>query len=260
MLHANGQTEAAHRVFTALRESAPEPATVADFDAAVYEAQALLAEGRPNEAIAVALRFSDEAPRFAAMFAPNGIRWATQLAQAYALTGKDNEAQAVLDRLRGFKLRFNGDPFASFDYALALAGVRQAQERQQEAWDLLRPHVQAADFTPAVFDRSYLEAQIRAAQLLLALGQPGAALASAEAAQAHLKQQRTGKHPFLFAELLAAQGAAMLASGQNEAGAKTLREALALMRAHHDQGSEATSEAERLLRKAEATRKLGSAT
>ncbi|MEZ5532541.1 MAG: protein kinase [Steroidobacteraceae bacterium] len=216
-LHSNGRVAEAHAQFARIAaDKPPGPETIADFDAAVYEASAYLSEGDPARAIGrlepYAARFAEFGPRYV----PNGWRFAYELAYAQALQGAIPAARRTLALARELPPHYGVTADTSHDCAIEGAGIELLAGDPASAARLLEPVLVALADEPSEYDALYVRAKLRAAEIDLARTppQPWSALTAARAARAHLQSRAgPGTLPLLEARARALEGKAQHALG-----------------------------------------------
>jgi eukaryotic-like serine/threonine-protein kinase len=258
-LHRSGKREAAHAEFAALRTLADGKKTVADFDAAVYEAKAFVTEGLPREAINILLPFSDRLIEFGRRFYPNGVEWATTLATAYSLEGDFAKADAALTRIAeiptNYSLGAEKLDVYQFDVAgLALARGDYARARKVLAADDPSDNDEANIYTDKALHTDLRQAEIDVAEAMtLAAGADTmrkSALMRAERAMRLLeKHAPQDGMPYKSAYAHYVLGVALKVNGRREEGKAKLNHAIALMREFHGANSFWLKQAENALAK-----------
>lgn len=257
-LHDAGRRAEAHQEFARLRNSASEVKTVADFEGAVYEAQAYVAEGLAAEAIATLRPYGDKFTELGKRFYPNGVAWATTLAAAYGMRGEFRLAEAALARIADIPTQYSIDARRIGQYKFDVAGLRLAQGRYDEALAVLTYSEFAGDRFESEFDDVAFAANLRRAEIELALANQNAAeahslravaLSRATRTMTHLTQQSTiDAMPYASAYALMVTGMALKANDERAEGNAMLQRAIVMMRERHDAQSPWLAQAVRALK------------
>jgi eukaryotic-like serine/threonine-protein kinase len=256
-LHDAGKRAEAHREFANLRNSASTVKTVSDFEGAVYEAQAYVAEGMPAEAISTLRPYADKFAELGKRFYPNGVAWATTLAAAHGMRGEFKPAEAALARIAEIPAQYSIDARRLGFYKFDVTGLRLAQGRYDEALAVLTYNEFAGEKFENAFDDVAFAANLRRAEIELALANQNlaeanslraAALSRAERAMAHMKKYSTiDAMPYASAYALMVTGMALKANDNRAEGNAMLQRSIALMRELHDAKSPWLARAEQAL-------------
>ena len=235
-LNNAGRLSEARGVMDALAQTMPagtDP-TIADFDATVYQAFALLETGGEREAQQTLERFRESWLRFGRRFGPNGSRWVVELALAQALQGDGASARTTLQRIAELPSHYGAALTSSPEYLAEVAGIELAMGDTAAAKRGLDGAVDAMRALPERFSFSYVRLRMQAAQVALASGEPQRALDYADTALRHLRTHAdAGGFPLLEARVLAARGQSLLALGKSADARADLEAAIAIMRQLH---------------------------
>jgi tetratricopeptide (TPR) repeat protein len=208
--------------------------TIAEFDASVYQAFALLDAGRPAAAQRVLERFEQDWADFGKRFAPNGRRWVAQLAFAHAMQGRRAQAREALALIGRLPPTFyQSDITVSAEYLAELLWIELAIGDEAATREVLKKAADALASDPQSFDWSYARLNAHAA-LSLRTSAPSQALQHAQRAVAHLRTHaKHGAFPFLEARTLVARGEAQLELGNVDAAIADLEAGRSIMERLH---------------------------
>jgi hypothetical protein len=201
-------------VFDQLRANRPAGgATIADFDATVYEASGLLDEGRPQQAERLLAEFSTTWLKFGKAYRVNGERWLSSLALAQAMQGQIGAARITLGRLPELRAQsLSQNEPASTDFVVDAAWVEIAAGDMDAANKWLRSGVESAGRPPKYFSPGYVRLASTAARISLRRGDAQKALQYCDSALTHLLTKTArGSFPYLDAQLQKTQSDAQLA-------------------------------------------------
>jgi serine/threonine-protein kinase len=229
MLHVAGRPEESHRMFAAVKATQPEAGpTVVDFDNAVYEAAAFLAEGRAREAQATLEPFSSTWVEFGKRFAVNGERWVTELALARAMQGRAADARAALERIDELPQQNYGQSvLATFTHIADAAWIDLAAGDLAGAARQLAKAENAASEPPQAFDAQFVHFATVSSEVALRRDDATAALEHAARALSHLREKADSDAlPYLQARALKARGDALLAVGRTDEAIADLQPAV----------------------------------
>lgn len=256
-LHRAGKREAAHAAFAALRATSTEVKKAADFDAAVYEAEAYVLEGSPQQAINTLLPYSDNLAELGKRFYPNGVAWAVTLAKARAMLGDFKGADAALARIAEIPSQYAIGAQSLDAYKVDVAWIQVERKQPAAAMATLVHGEFAANSDDAVFNDDSLLARLSAAEVELALARENPkerathlanALQYAERATAVLEKfSAKDEMPYMGAYANYVVGVTLKANGKRAEGNARLLDAIALMRELHDAKSIWRLQAERAL-------------
>jgi serine/threonine protein kinase len=237
--HAGRLTEA-RNVMNALVQTLPAQAqpTVADFDATVYQAFALLDAGSGREAQQALEPFSDSWLQFGKRYGPNGGRWVVELAYAQALQGESARAHETLQRMAELPSHYGTALESSPEYVAEAAWIELASGNTDTAARVLERAADALREMPKLFSWAHVRLRMQAAQVALARGEPKRAFDYADTALSHLRAHAdAGGFPLLEARVLAARGQALLALEKASEARADLEAAMAIMRRLHSPAS-----------------------
>ncbi len=238
-LHLGGRSAEAHRLWDQLRQSAiPGEPSEADFEIALYEAEALMQEGRPRLAVE---RLNAQSAQYVEMgkrVYDDGVHWATLLALAHAMQGHTQEAAAALKRIDELPRQNSLPPQELIVYKMDVTWILLSTGRLDEAAAALRFGKDPTTGEPADFAEGYVNANLRAAEIAVLQGDVGLARAHSQRALDHLAQRLApGAMPWLQAEARKVHGNVLLAAGDAAAGLQSLETAITAMRRLHDPAS-----------------------
>ncbi|MEQ1516920.1 MAG: hypothetical protein ABL931_10580, partial [Usitatibacteraceae bacterium] len=238
-LHTAGRRDESHRLFAELERTVVSGRpTFLDFDNAIYHADALVNEGRPQTAIALLSSYSERHIELGKRFLPSGVRWATLLAKAHAMLGNAEKAESVLKRIADLPQQYSIPPQQLVDYKNDVSWILLAAKRFDDANATLKFGEDHPNGNTEYFNLAYVTLNIRAAEIASRAGDPALASARAELAIDHLTQWTTpSAFPYLRAAAFKARGDAQLGMGDAAAAAESLGAALKLIRALQDAAS-----------------------
>ena len=235
-LNNAGRLSEARSVMDALVQTLPagtEP-TIADFDATVYHAFALLETGHEPEAQHALERFSENWLQFGKRFGPNGSRWVVELALAQALQGDSASARKTLQRIAELPSHYGAVLTSSPEYVAEAAWIELAAGDTAAAARVLDGAADALRELPERFSWDHVRLRMQATQVALASGEPQRAFEYADTALRHLRTHAdAGGFPLLEARVLAARGQSLLALGRASEACGDLEAAIAIMRRLH---------------------------
>ncbi|HKE94959.1 MAG TPA: protein kinase, partial [Povalibacter sp.] len=125
-LNHAGRLSEARAVMDDLVRTQPAQPTIADFDATVYDAFALLETGNGREAQHALERFGNNWLQFGKRFGPNGSRWVVELAFAQTLQGDSAAARKTLQRIAELPSHYGARLASSPEYVAEAAWIELA--------------------------------------------------------------------------------------------------------------------------------------
>jgi len=247
-LHRAGRRTEAHAEFSRLRgPAALRKQSPNDFNLALYQGEAHLAEGDPARAIAVLSEYENSLATHGNRFFPNAVSWVTTLALAHAARGDFAASDRIMTRMKDVTALYSLDAPYLDAYRYDVSGIHLLRGQPDEAMQVWRYKLFIGDITFKVFFDSGAQVWLRLAEAkLIAAEQPGSAKADVHA-EALKDSERVlafinkftslDEMPYLAAYALAVNGRALKANGRLDEGDAQLKRAIALMRDHHAPGS-----------------------
>ena len=239
-LNNAGRIAEARSVMNALFAALPaqtEP-TIAEFDAAVYQAFALLETGDERDAQRMLERFSESWLQFGKRFGPNGSRWVVEMALAQALRGESANARKTLQRIAELPSHYGTALASSSEYVAEAAWIELASGDVDAATKVLEAAADTLREAPERFSWNHVRLRMQASQVALARGELEVALEYADTALTHLRTHAdAGGFPLLEARVLAARGQSLLALDRTSEARGDLEAAITIMRRLHSPSS-----------------------
>ncbi len=195
-LHQAGRIRQAHEYFDMVLtpEHVAKP-TAVEFDTAVYKADGLLEEGRPDQALAVLDPYASHWLELGKRFVPNGVRYLAVRARALTSQGKIAAARTELAHVAELPPYYGFPAQKSDCYLAAVIYVALADNDLPMARGVLAQHGPVE--VPEQFNLEYLQLATENARLKRRMGDVDGAVAQVDAALAHL-QQHAGNSNFAF--------------------------------------------------------------
>ncbi|MDX2219213.1 MAG: serine/threonine-protein kinase [Burkholderiales bacterium] len=257
-LHRAGRRADAHAEFARLRGPAESrKQSPNDFNLALYQGEAHVAEGEPDKAIAVLSEYGNSLATHGNQFFPNAVSWVTTLALAHALRGDFVASDRTLAKMKEVTALYSADAPTLAAYRFDVSGIHLLRGETEAAVKVWHYGLFTGDVPFKVFFESGAQVWLRLAEAkLVEAGRAGGRSAelNAEALQYSdrgiafiSKFASLDAMPYLSAYAYTVHGRALKANGKVDDGNALLGRAIALMREHHAPGSVWLRQAEKAL-------------